>query len=143
MAEVDFGADMLRLRNFIQEWLDVNNQTWSGLFTKAGHNNGSSTVWSKCRLKSYPRVQTMYDIADAMGVRRYDLMAVAGMIPDAGPEKMRTEKEFDLSPREAKVVGAFRVLTEDHKSIVFNQIIAMADSTMTGPAPDRPSPAVQ
>ena len=131
METIDIRADMARLRNFIQEWLDVNNQTWSGLFTKAGHNNGSSTIWSKGRLKSYPRVKTMYDIADAMGVSRHQLMAIAGMIPDAGPEAVNTEKDFDLSPREAAIIEAFRILSEDHQSIIFNQVTAMAESTVS------------
>ena len=131
METIDIRADMARLRNFIQEWLDVNNQTWSGLFTKAGHNNGSSTIWSKGRLKSYPRVKTMYDIADAMGVSRHQLMAIAGMIPDAGPEAGYTEKDFDLSPREAAIIEAFRILSEDHQSIIFNQVTAMAESTVS------------
>jgi hypothetical protein len=134
LATIDIRADMARLRNFIQEWLDTNNQTWSGLFTKAGHNNGSSTIWSKGRLKSYPRVKTMYDIADAMGVSRHQLMAIAGMIPDAGPEATKTEKGFDLSPREASLIDSFRVLAEDHQSIIFNQVTAMAESTVSTPA---------
>ena len=76
----------------------------------------------------------MYDIADAMGVTRHQLMAVAGMIPDAGPEAVNTEKDFNLSPREAAIIEAFRVLSEDHQSIVFNQVTAMAESTVSTPA---------
>ncbi len=124
-------ADLTRLRNYIQEWLDANDQTWSGLFTKAGHNNGSSTVWSRGRLKGYPRTQTMYDIADAMGVTHHQLLSVAGMIPDVGPEAFQTEHGFDLSPREAALVESFRVLSEDHQSIVYNQVVAMAKSTQS------------
>lgn len=124
-------ADMARLRNFIQEWLDANNQTWSGLFTKAGHNNGSSTVWSRGRLKGYPKVTTMWDLADSMGVPRHQIMAVAGMIPDVGPEAFNTEHGFDLSPREAALIESFRVLIEDHKSILYNQVVAMAQSTQS------------
>ncbi len=75
----------------------------------------------------------MYDIADAMGVSRHQLMTVAGMIPEAGPESLQTEKGFDLSPREVAVVQAFRVLAEDHQSIVYNQITAMAASTLSAP----------
>ena len=122
-------ADLTRLRNYIQEWLDANDQTWSGLFTKAGHNNGSSTVWSRGRLKGYPKVTTIWNLADAMGVPRHQLMAVAGMIPNVGPEAFQTEHGFDLSPREAALVESFRVLAEDHQSIVYNQVVAMAAST--------------
>ena len=82
-------------------------------------------------MRGYPRVTTMWDIADAMEIPRHQLMAVAGMIPDVGPEAFNSEKGVDLSPREAALIESFRVLTEDHKSIVYNQVVAMAKSTQS------------
>ena len=53
------------------------------------------------------------------------------MIPDVGPEAFNTEHGFDLSPREAALIESFRVLIEDHKSILYNQVVAMAQSTQS------------
>ena len=87
-------------------------------------------------MRGYPRVTTMWDIADAMEIPRHQLMAVAGMIPDVGPEAFNSEKGVDLSPREAALIESFRVLTEDHKSIVYNQVVAMAKSTQSAEGAD-------
>lgn len=122
-------ADLLRLRNYIQEWLDANNQTWSGLFARAGHPNGMSTTWSRLRLKTHPKPETLRDIAHAMDIPWEQLLAVAGIIPDTGAGSTRTQSDYDLTPREAALIDAFRVLAEDHKSIVFNQVTGMADAT--------------
>ena len=122
-------VDLLRLRNYIQEWLDANSETWSGLFAKAGHPNGMSTTWSKLRLKTHPKPETIRDIAKAMSIPWEQLLAVAGIIPDTGAGSTRTQSDYDLTPREAALIDAFRVLAEDHKSIVFNQVTGMAEAT--------------
>jgi hypothetical protein len=122
-------VDLLRLRNYIQEWLDANSETWSGLFAKAGHPNGMSTTWSRLRLKTHPKPETIRDIAKAMSIPWEQLLAVAGIIPDTGAGSTRTQDDYDLTPREAGLIDAFRVLSEEHKSIVFNQVTGMAEAT--------------
>ena len=126
----DTQADLLRLRNYIQEWLDANHQTWSGLFDKAGHPNGTSTTWSRLRLKTHPKPETLRDVAQAMGIPWERLLAVAGIIPDTGAESTRTQSDYDLTPREAGLIDGFRALSEDHKSIVFAQVTGMAEATV-------------
>ena len=122
-------ADLLRLRNYIQEWLDANNETWSGLFAKAGHPNGMSTTWSKLRLKTHPKPETLRDVARAMDIPWEQLLAVAGIIPDTGAGTTRTQDDYDLTPREAGLIDAFRTLSESHRSVVFNQVTGMAAAT--------------
>ena len=125
----DTQADLLRLRNYIQEWLDANRETWSGLFAKAGHPNGMATTWSRLRLKTHPKPETLRDIAGAMGIPWEQLLAVAGIIPDTGAGSTRTQADYDLTPREAGLIDAFRSLSENHRSIVFNQVTGMAEAT--------------
>ena len=122
-------ADLLRLRNYIQEWLDAHDETWSGLFAKAGHPNGMSTTWSRLRLKTHPKPETLRDVAHAMDIPWEQLLAIAGIIPDTGAGSTRTEDDYDLTPREAGLIDAFRTLSESHRSVVFNQVTGMADAT--------------
>jgi hypothetical protein len=127
-------ADLLRLRNYIQEWLDANHETWTGLFIRAGHPNGTSTSWNRLRLKTHPRPETIRDVAQAMGIPWEQLLAVAGIIPGNGAGSTRTQSDYDLTPREAGLIDAFRALSEDHKSIVFAQVTGMAEATVQAAA---------
>ena len=122
--------DLLRLRNYIQEWLDANKMTWTGLMAKAGHPNGMATTWSRLKLKNHPKPETLRDVASAMDVPFETLMTVAGVIPAADPRTVRTQGGYRLSPREAKLIDSCRVLAEDHQSIVYNQVTGMAEATV-------------
>ena len=115
------------LRNFIQEWIDSQDPrvTWNGLFSRAGLSNGSATNWRRGTLKNFPHVETLYRLADVMGMERSQLLAVAGMYGEIGEQTSRTESAGDLTPREAGLLSAFRQLSEGYQSIVFSQVTAM------------------
>ena len=120
--------DLLRLKNYIEEWLDGNPgeiKTWTKLFAVAGHPNGMSSAWSNLTLKSYPKPETLKDIATAMGVPWETLLRAAGMISGGNT---REESEFDLSPREEGLIRNYRKLPEGHQSVVFNQVSGMVDA---------------
>lgn len=132
MVENPTGAvreDLLRLRNYIQEWLEGNDgevKTWTALFARAGHPNGMSSAWANVKLKSYPKPETLKDIAAVMGVPWETLLRAAGMISGGNT---REEAEFDLSPREEGLIRNFRKLAEGHQSVVFNQVAGMVEAT--------------
>ena len=70
------------------------------------------------------------DVAQAMGIPWEQLLAVAGIIPGTGAGSTRTQADYDLTPREAGLIDAFRALSEDHQSIVFAQVTGMAEATV-------------
>ncbi len=116
------------IRNYIQEWINAQSPkvTWNGLFVKAGLSNGSATNWRKGTIKRFPRVETLYKLADAMGLERSQLLAIAGMYVEQSETVTRTETAGDLTPREAGLLAAFRSLSEHYRGIVFSQVTAMA-----------------
>jgi transcriptional regulator with XRE-family HTH domain len=124
----EIAGDLLRLRNYIQEWLDANNMTWTALMAKAGHANGMASTWRNLKLRTHPRPETLRDVAAVMGVPYETLMTVAGVISAESPRTARTERGYRLSPRESKLVDSFRSLDEHYKSIVYNQIVGMAEA---------------
>ena len=115
------------LRNFIQEWIDSQQPrtTWNGLFASAGLSNGSATNWRRGNIKRFPHVETLYRLFDVMGIDRSRLLAVAGMIGEIGEETLRTETAGSLTPREARLIAAYRQLSEGYQSVVFSQVTAM------------------
>ena len=115
------------LRNFIQEFIDSQDPriTWNGLFAKAGLSNGSATNWRRGTMKRCPHVETLYRLADVMGMERSQLLALAGMYGEIGEQTLRTVPAGDLTPREAGLLSAFRQLSEGYQSIVFSQVTAM------------------
>ena len=84
-----------------------------------------SSAWSNLTLKSYPKPETLKDIATAMGVPWENLLRAAGMISGGNT---REESEFDLSPREEGLIRNYRKLPEGHQSVVFNQVSGMVDA---------------
>ena len=81
--------------------------------------------WRRGNIKRFPHVETLYRLSDVMGIDRSRLLAVAGMIGEIGEETLRTETASGLTPREARLISAFRQLSEGYQSIVFSQVTAM------------------
>jgi len=126
----DISADLARLRDYIQGYVDKlgNTESWSGLFARAEVSQGTMNKIRKSDFKERPTPKTLEKIAVAMGVEMAEIMTVAGYFQGADQTTLRTRNEYDLTAAEARLIDAFRILSSDYQRVSLRMVVDMSEA---------------